>query len=257
MRTKPLARPLVVAACAALLAAPVHAGEPARPPVLKALETQGLTVIQEFNVADGLRGFAGAIQERPVAIYVTPDGTAIVGTRVDVEGRPIDAATLQDLVAKPMGKKIWSQLSESSWVLDGRSEAPRIVYTFSDANCPYCHQFWEASRPWVEAGKVQLRHILVGVIRDDSPAKAAAILRAPDPSAALQKNEQRFDQGGIEPASEVPDDVLEVLARNQMLMVSTGFRGTPGIVVREEDGTVKKFRGMPQGDQLNEVLGPR
>ena len=97
MRTKPLARPLVAAACAALLAAPVHAGEPARPPVLKALETQGLTVIQEFNVADGLRGFAGAIQERPVAIYVTPDGTAIVGTRAVLD--PADAAQLALLEA--------------------------------------------------------------------------------------------------------------------------------------------------------------
>ena len=257
MRTKPLTPALVAAVFSALLHAPAHSEELARPPVLKALEAQGLTVMQEFKVAGGLRGFAGAIQERPVAIYVTPDGAAIVGTRVDVEGRPADSAVLQDLVAKPMGKKAWSQLNESSWVLDGRAEAPRIIYTFSDANCPYCHKFWEASRPWVEAGKVQLRHILVGVIRDDSPAKAAAILRAPDPSAALQLNEQRFDDGGIKPASNVPDDVLEVLARNQMLMVSTGFRGTPGIVVREEDGTVKKFSGMPQGDQLIEVLGPR
>jgi thiol:disulfide interchange protein DsbG len=42
-----------------------------------------------------------------------------------------------------------------------------------------------------------------------------------------------------------------------MLMLSSGFRGTPGIVVRESDGSVKKFRGMPQGAQLAEVLGPR
>ncbi|WP_445012294.1 hypothetical protein [Achromobacter xylosoxidans] len=40
-------------------------------------------------------------------------------------------------------------------------------------------------------------------------------------------------------------------------MISAGFRGTPGIVVREGDGSVKKFNGMPQGVQLAEVLGPR
>ena len=45
--------------------------------------------------------------------------------------------------------------------------------------------------------------------------------------------------------------------REQELMISAGFRGTPGIVVREGDGSVKKFNGMPQGVQLAEVLGPR
>src|SRR3546814_5178612 len=60
-----------------------------------------------------------------------------------------------------------------------------------DANCPYCNAFWEAARPWVDSGKVQLRHILVGIIKDDSPAKAAAILGAPDRSAALLTNERQ------------------------------------------------------------------
>src|SRR2546429_3515415 len=54
-----------------------------------------------------------------------------------------------------------------------------------------CHKFWEAARPWVDAGKVQLRHILVGVIRDDSPAKAAAILQAPDRAAALMEQDRK------------------------------------------------------------------
>ncbi len=31
--------------------------------------------------------------------------------------------------------------------------------------------FWEQARPWVKAGKVQLRHIMVGIIREDSAAK--------------------------------------------------------------------------------------
>ncbi|WP_454694673.1 thiol:disulfide interchange protein DsbG [Achromobacter aegrifaciens] len=227
------------------------------PPAIQALEAQGLTVIAEFEVEGGLRAFAGTAEEQPVAIYVTRDGNAIVGTRLDANGKPIDRAKLRELVEKPMGEKTWAQLESAAWVQDGKSNAPRIIYTFSDANCPYCHQFWEAARPWVQAGKVQLRHLLVGVIRADSPAKAAAILGASDPSAALTENEHKFDQGGIKPAASVPDEVLRILEDNHMLMISTGFRGTPGIVVRENDGSIKKFNGMPQGAQLAEVLGPR
>lgn len=229
-----------------------------RPPAVQALEMQGLNVIEEFEVSGGgLRAFAGTAGNRPIAVYVTSDGNAIIGTRLDANGEPIDEMTLQELVEKPMGEKTWAELESATWVLDGKSDAPRIIYTFSDANCPYCHQLWEAARPWVDAGKVQLRHLLVGVIRADSPAKAAAILGAANPSAALAENERKFDRGGIEPVDHVPDEVRQILDDNQMLMLSTGFQGTPGIVVRESDGSVRKFSGMPQRAQLAEVLGPR
>lgn len=64
------------------------------------------------------------------------------------------------------------------WILDGKKEAPVIVYVFADPFCPYCKQFWQKARPWVDSGKVQLRTILVGVIKPESPATAAAILAA-------------------------------------------------------------------------------
>lgn len=247
----------VAAAPLLFMSAHSHAQNKERPAVIRALEEQGLDVIKEFDVGGGLRAFATAAGDRPIAVYVTRDGKAIVGTRVDVKGESIDEATLQSLVAKPMDDKAWAQLEAGTWVLDGKADAPRIIYAFSDANCPYCHKFWEAARPWVESGKVQLRHLLVGVIKADSPAKAAAILGAKDSSAAFTENERNFDRGGIKPAKNVPDDVLQTLEEHKMLMFSMGFRGTPGITVREKDGQVKKFNGMPQGDQLSEVLGPR
>lgn len=227
-----------------------------KPPAVQALEAQGLTIVDEFEVGSGLRAFAAAAGDRPLAIYVTQDGTAIVGTRLDAEGRPLDEEALKKLVSGPLGDQTWAQLASSTWVLDGQADAPRIVYTFSDANCPYCHRFWEAARPWVDAGKVQLRHIMVGVIREDSPAKAAAILGAADPSAALRENEEKFDQGGIAPAPGVPDGVRQTLDAHQKLMLATGFRGTPGIVVRGDDGQLQKFNGMPHPAALAEAFGP-
>lgn len=240
-----------------LMAGIAHAADANRPAAIGALEERGLTHMQEFDAGGEVRGFAGVAGDRSVAVYVLPDGSAIVGTRLNASGDPVDEATLQRLAAQPMSDQAWAQLEAAIWVLDGRADAPRIVYIFTDANCPYCHRFWEAARPWVYAGKVQLRHVLVGVIKEDSPGKAAAILGAADSAAALRENAVKFDQGGITPLGTVSDEVRGALEDNQLLMLSMGFRGTPGIMVRDDDGLVRKYNGMPQQNALTDVLGPR
>lgn len=241
---------LAVAGCS-------QAQDNALPPVLKALEDQGLQVMEEFPVDGPQRAFAAAAGEQPLAVYVNADGTAIVGTRVDAKGQNMDEATLDTLVVKPMQERAWASLEEAAWVRDGRENAPRVVYVFSDPNCPYCNRFWQAARPWVDAGKVQLRHLMVGVIREDSPGKAAAILSAKDPAAALLQNERNFSKGGIKALTDIPGEARKQLFENQELMSSLGFRGTPSIVVRDEQGMLNTYGGMPQDEQLIEVLGPR
>ncbi|HDS1367956.1 TPA: thiol:disulfide interchange protein DsbG [Stenotrophomonas maltophilia] len=247
----------LLGACLLLTTACSQAEGESRPAVLNALEAQGLSVMQEFEAGKELRAFAAVAGDQPIAVYVAGDGTAIVGTRLDARGNRLDDEKLQELAAKPMQERAWASLESSVWVLDGKANAPRVIYTFSDPNCPYCNRFWEATRPWVDAGKVQLRHVLVGIIREDSPTKAAAILGAADRSAALLENERKFDRGGIAPAGSVPAQVRQILEDNQALMLSMGFRGTPGIVVRDETGSLKKFNGMPRPDTLANVLGPR
>lgn len=225
------------------------------PPSVKTLQAEGLNIVGEFKTDDGLRAFAAAAGDRPVAIYVTKDGNAIVGTRVDPQGNPMDQATLQNMVAKPMAKKALSQLEQATWVRDGKKDAPRVIYTFSDPNCPYCHKFWEAARPWVDAGTVQLRHLVVAVIRPDSAAKAAAILGAKDPTVALIQNEHAFSNGGIKPASSVSPAIRTTLNNNEQLMMNLGFRGTPGIVAMGSDGLLEKINGLPQQGALVKLMG--
>lgn len=238
----------------ALGAAPAHAAD--MPEAVTALQAKGLRVVQEFEVGGGLRAFAGVAGDVPVAVYLTSDGKAIIGTRLDEKGQALDEAVLEQLVAQPMAEQAWAQLAEADWVLDGKPDAPRIVYTFSDPNCPYCNRFWQAARPWVDAGKVQLRHVLVGVIRADSPAKAAAILEAKDRTAALLENELNFSSGGIKPAAKISAKAGASLNANQALMASLGFRGTPGIVTQDGKGGLTKLNGMPQPESLPELFGP-
>ncbi len=160
------------------------------PPILKIIEQQGLTILGEMKVPGGLRAFAAKAGAQPLALYLTPDGEhVVVGTLVDAAGLDMAATQLKEMVDAPISEEGWRKLERSTWVTDGSPDASKIVYVFTDPNCPYCHQFWTAARPRVKSGKVQLRHVMVGVIRQDSPAKAAAILEAKSPAEALAENE--------------------------------------------------------------------
>lgn len=250
------AKPAPAAATAAApTAKPADANEPA---VVKTLRTQGVEFMGTFETPIGLTGYAGVAGQRPLAVYVSKDGQyAVVGTLVNAKGEDASADKLKELVSAPMGAQAWTKVEASHWVADGKADAPRIIYAFSDPNCPYCNHFWEAARPWVESGKVQIREILVGVIREDSANKAAAILGAASPEAALLENERNFAKGGIKPLATVPADVQAKLRANEMLMLDLGFQGTPGILFKDADGTVQMRSGMPQGNDLQTVLGPR
>ncbi len=229
-----------------------------RPPVLAAVEARGFEVLGEFDAPSGLHGYAGLAGQQPLAVYVTADGQyALVGTLLDAKGEDAGAAALQRLVAGPISKRTWDQLQRSRWVADGKSDAPRVVYVFTDPYCPYCNRFWEAARPWVDSGKVQLRHVMVGVIRPDSANKAAAILTAASPSEAMARDERKHATGGIASVATVPADVRADLDANETLMTQLGFQGTPGIVFRDAKGFVQRRSGMPPDAELSVVLGPR
>lgn len=166
----------------------------------------------------------------------------------------------------------WGQLELTRWIADGRNDAPRKVYVFTDPNCPYCTKLWSDARPWVDGGKVQLRHVIVGVLTSTSKGKAAAILRAQDPPAMLASYERSHafavstmlargrahpvEDPALVPLQVIPADLQAALADNLRLMVSFGLRGTPGVAWLGADGRVHARQGLRPQD-LAEVLGPR
>src|SRR3546814_20113771 len=103
-------------------------------PVSEAWEDQRVTFKQECDAGGGVRAFAGIVGDSPIAVYVLADGNAVSGTRLNAKGEPIDQATLQSLVAKPISDQAWADLESATWVLDGKADAPRVIYTFTDAN---------------------------------------------------------------------------------------------------------------------------
>lgn len=153
----------------ALLAAPALQAEEL-PKAVQQLQAKGAVIKGSFDAPNGLRGYAAEYQNNALALYLTPDGKhVLVGSLFDEQGKDLSAEPLEKLVYAPMSKEIWAKMEKTAWIADGKADAPRKVYLFSDPNCPYCNMFWEQARPWVESGKVQLRHIMVGIIREDSP----------------------------------------------------------------------------------------
>ncbi len=126
-----------------------------------------------------------------------------------------------------------------------------MIYTFTDPNCPYCKKFWQQARPWVEAGKVQIRHILVGILKADSFDKSAAILSAEDPATALYQHESG-NEVNIRTIASLSKSVKEKLNANHTLMQSLGVSATPAIYYKDSENAVSRHMGLP-GPRQREV----
>ena len=240
----------------ALLQSPVLQAEEL-PPAVKKIEAKGAKIVGSFDAPGGLRGYAAQYQNRGMALYLTPDGNVLVGNLYDADGKDLSLAPLQKLVYEPMAKQVWAEMEKSNWIADGKADAPRIVYLFSDPNCPYCNMFWEQARPWVDAGKVQLRHIMVGIIREDSPAKSAALLAAKDPQQALHDHEKAGKASTLKPLGKIPADVQAKLDANAKLMEELDVAATPAIFYQDEKGNLQQQQGAPSPDKLVQILGPK
>ena len=268
----PASRAIALAALALVpLAAPAAAPEP--PPPLRALQSQGVTIVGTFPAPGGLTAWAGYAGQQPLAFYATPDGNhVIVASLPYAQGPDAPAAPLAKAVQAPMTAGLWQQLERSHWIADGKADAPRTVYVFTDPNCPYCNKFWADARPWVDSGKVQLRHVMVGMLTPTSAGKAAALLASKNPADALATYERGhvaenakvlgagrprpLADAGLKPLASIPPKVRAQLDANEKLMASLRLQATPAFAWRDATGAVQTRTGAPPA-AMAQILGPR
>jgi len=254
IRTKPIS---CLLAGISLLASPAVQAEEL-PAAIKAVEARGAEIVGRFDAPGGLEGFAARYNGQGMALYLTPDGEhVLIGSLLDAKGEDLTRGQLEKLVYEPLGKEMWARMAGSSWIADGRGDAPRIVYLFSDPNCPYCNMFWKQARPWVEAGKVQLRHIMVGMLRADSAGKSAALLSAKDPQAALDAHEAAGKASKLKALEQIPAALEKQLTDNLMLMSELGAQATPAIFYLDDNDRLQQHQGAPRPEALETILGPR
>jgi len=226
------------------------------PAAVQQLIDRGVSVDATFEAPGGMTGYVGNMQGRGIAFYLTPDNEhVVVGTMLNADGENLSEPKIQELVLGPQNEKAWSQLGDADWVLDGSEDAPVVIYTFTDPNCPFCHRFRQAAEPWIEAGRVQLRHIMVGILRQDSLPKAATIIGSDDPSAALTDNQESYSEGGVTVDREVVSANARRVQANNQLMSGLGLSATPSTYYRDNSDNVQMKQGMPRPEEMEEIMG--
>ncbi|MGP3593912.1 thiol:disulfide interchange protein DsbG [Vagococcus sp. WN89Y] len=239
-----------------LLPLTLHAEE--LPAPVKAIEKQGITILKSFDAPGGMKGYLGKYQEMGVTIYLTPDGKhAVSGYMYDAAGNNLSEKLIAKEIYAPAGRKLWQEMEKADWLLDGKKEAPRVVYVFADPYCPYCKQFWQMARPWVESGKVQLRTLLVGVIKPESPAAAAAIMSAKDPAQSWNEYEKSNGKMALELPKSIPPELMKKLNINQKIMDELGANATPAIYYMNEDNVLQQEVGLPDAQKLKTIMGEK
>lgn len=249
-----LAVPAMALLALSLLARP--AWSESYPKAVQLLIDRGVEIAGSFEAPGGMTGYVADMQGQPVAFYLTPDGKhVVIGPMLTEDGENLTDPKIQELVQGPKNKEAWKQVENSHWVRDGDKDAPVILYTFTDPNCPFCHRFRQAAAPWIEAGRVQLRHVLVGILKQDSLPKAATILGSEDPQEALHENQQRYNDGGITVDRQIVSAHHEQITTNNRLMGELGLSATPSTFYRDNDGKIQMKQGLPRPQEMVEIMG--
>ncbi len=223
--------------------------------VLSFIKKQGVTIIDSFDTPSGLTGYVGTYKDEPMSIYVTSDNHyAVVGDLIDADGKNLGADAIYQLVTKPKNEKLWQQLEAADWVQDGDKNAPRIVYTFSDPFCPYCHKFRDMADPYIAEGKVQFRHLIVGILQQKSLAVAATIMGSDSPEDAFQQHRQLSGKGGIAIDNAKASKGNDIVLANNELMEELHMHATPTSVYRDNDGEIQVVEGMPVQQEIIRIF---
>lgn len=233
---------------------PAESPAPSASVVQRALATNGVEITGSLEAPAGFEGFVASYQGRELPVYVLPDGKHIViGSLFDLGGHDLTSPAMQKVAGNSPGDAQWKALESSSWFAEGNPQAKRIVYVFEDTRCPFCHQLWQKSQPYLKKGKLQVRTILVGVIAPESLPEAANILDSKDPAAAWNKNEAHFGKNPP-PANNASAASIAKVRANTALMQRLGIMGTPGVAWKDTQGRIHVSQGMPRDQQALETI---
>lgn len=137
-------------------------------------------------------------------------------------------------------------------------EGKHVVYIYFDPNCPYCHKLFVELRTYVKKGGYTFHWVPVGILMASSQGKAAAILEARNPLAALRENEKNFSRedgfGSIPEVLMPSNKISRELNTNQELLARTGTEDVPTILFHRRDGTVADIIGAPPPEKLANVI---
>ncbi len=252
-RARAIALAFGTAAAAIIAASPAAAADAHYPKVLQEMIEAGkLKVVKQFPTdKTGLTGYIVKHGGYQTVVY-SEDGYLMLGPLYGPQGRNLSKRYAREHTPKPDIGRIIDALDADYLVRQGPEDAPAL-YVFADPNCIFCHKLYQRTDPLVKAGKLRIHWIMVSVLGRSSVGRAAAILSADDPAAALAQDEAQFDarteQGGITP-QQPSVRVADVLDHNRQAMFEVGGTGTPTVLFRDAHGHWQAREGMPPGGWL-------
>ena len=220
------------------------------PAPIQALQKHGLTIRGKMPAPPGYKGYLADFKGQSLPVYLLPDGKhTVVGNLFDANGKDLTSGPFTRAMRPALDAKAWKALEDSAWIAEGAKHPKRVVYVISDTECPYCHRLWEKVQPLLAGGTVQVRYVMVAVISHDSMGRAAAILSAKDPAAALRRHEANYGHSPFKPMQPVPAKQRERLEANNTLMDALGVTGTPAVFYHDADGKLQRLDGLPSDDR--------
>lgn len=213
--------------------------------------------------------------------YVMPNGAFLTGLLFDEKGTPVTLDQVRKLRQQGDGKfldmlasdkpenvtkaevdkryefktpseQLYYDIENSNWVPIGQAGTP-LLYSFIDPQCPHCHEAMKALRPYIEAGKMQVRMVPVG-FKDMTKAQAAFLMATPGPEDVWWDHLDG-NPNALPAKAEINTQGVE---RNMAIMQSWKLNVTPLIIYRGKDEKVKIIRGKPKDiEALINDLGTR
>ena len=215
--------------------------------------------VKELGQTHGLRGLYLRNGREFQVLYVTPDGRAtIAGVMWDATGKnltreqvsKIDGAIPTVIVDKDGAKSVEAAarsdallgVEKATFGLAGDPAAPRL-WMIIDPYCSYSVRAFDALRPYVTAGRIQLALVPISILDYEDNGQstpAAQSLLSQNPAQMVEAwDHQNFR---LAPSESAP----ALLEKNNRIAEEIGLHGTPTLVWRKADGSAGEIDGIPK-----------
>ncbi len=210
--------------------------------------------MRRFRAAGGLRGYVLQVgAARSIAFGLDHGRYLLLGRLLDTSGHDL---TKRYAARYLLAGGVWHALAKATWIVRGPRHPRAVVYAFVDPNCSYCHVFWTEAHALYARG-LQVRYLLVAVIRPSSVNKAAWVFAGKNRLARLRFQEQEYGRLGSPRVAHPDAAELAALKRNTRIMIALGLNGTPGFVYRVHGrGPVRFLDGLPALQDLAPLFLP-
>ena len=258
-------------ALTAILPAFAFAATPKSPgaALIQKIGNHRVSITKTFAGPNGLVGYVvvpkGGVKGS--IVYTDKGGNYMfVGNLFDKNANNLTQKYNDQFVMVPLAKASFKDVSNMNWFTEGKASAPHKMYIALDPNCIYCHLLYQRIEPLIEKGQVQVRWVVVGVIKPSSMGKAAQLLLAKTNAERvklLKQDETAFklktEEGGLTPLKPNTKDpavtaAFKKVSENNVLFTKYQYVGTPVILYKDQNGKPAVYPGYPQGNALQTVV---